>query len=328
MEKFAKWSVKYEKVNPLEADVRVIAKFLNMLFEEKELDVSTIKGYRAAISRVFRFVNNVDLSENLVLRELISNFELERPRTVRLYPKWDLNTVLKALMKGPYEPLSSASNLHLTRKTAFLLLLASGARRGELMALDAKHCLAVNSNKSVFLRPNWKFMAKNFNPSSGKGKFEGFIIHKLEPFVGKDLPEDLTLCPVRALNIYLRRTESRRNGIRQLFLSCDKKPKAAHKNTLSSWIKHTIADAYHTAPENASDLLYRSTHEIRSIAASLAMYSNVAIEDILKQCRWGAQSTFSTFYLKDVSGTCNDVSQFLPLMAAGAVLAQKTEMKA
>ena len=324
---FAKWVVKSENINPLDSDVKVVSKFLNMLFEQKGLDVSTIRGYRASISRVLRFVRGLDLTNSLVLRELISSFELERPCVRKLYPKWDLNTVLKALMRGPYEPLNSASMLHLTRKTAFLLLLASGARRGELMALDVKYCLSTNEDKSVFLKPNWKFMPKNFNPSNGKGKFEGFIIHKLRPFVGNDLPEDLTLCPVRALNIYLKRSEKRRNGIRQLFITCNRIAKPAHKNTLSSWIKHTIAEAYQTAPENATDLLYRSTHEIRSIAASLAAYSNVAIEDILRQCRWRAQSTFSTFYLKDVSGTSKDISQFLPLVVAGSVLPQKSGSK-
>ena len=37
----------------LELDVHSICKFLIMLFEDKGLDVSTIKGYRVVISRVF-----------------------------------------------------------------------------------------------------------------------------------------------------------------------------------------------------------------------------------------------------------------------------------
>ncbi len=48
-------------------------------------------------------------------------------------------------------------------------------------------------------------------------------------------------------------------------------------------------------------LLSRATHEIRAPGASYALFGNTAVEDIMKQCRWAHATTFTTFYLRDVT---------------------------
>ena len=176
-----------------------MAEFLNWLFEVKKLSVSTIKGYRSAIARVMKRSMGVDIFQDNVLSDLIANFHIERPFCPVTLPKWDLNIVLNSLSKAPYEPIISSSLVYLARKTAFLLLLSSGARRGEIHALDSSAIIREAHGNIWWLKPNIKFMAKNFNPATGRGKFEGFKITKLKKLAKDDRLDDC-LCPVRALH--------------------------------------------------------------------------------------------------------------------------------
>jgi integrase len=319
---FSEWCLDQGLDKAEEAPVTLVADFLEHLFTSKGLEVSTVKGYRAAIAKVLKHVHNVNISQDFVIQSLISNFELERPVNVKEFPKWDLTLVLKALTKPPYEPLASATDLHLTRKTSFLLLLASGARRGELHAIDMSQTIELDGGLSVLLKPNLRFMAKNFNPGTGKGFFEGFKITQLITFTGSDLPVDNLLCPVRALNIYVNRTRKKRMNISQLLIACNLRGPArpAHKNSISNWTKNTIADAYGASTESMGSALHRSTHEIRALSASLALLRNCNIEAILKQCRWANQSTFTSFYLREARLINDNLFTIPPLMAAGEVI--------
>ena len=69
---------------------------------------------------------------------LITNFYTDRPVELNLIPQWDLLVVVDALTKKTFESkdTSSVQLKHLTYKTVFLLSLASGARMGEIHALD------------------------------------------------------------------------------------------------------------------------------------------------------------------------------------------------
>ena len=316
---FVKWS-KERNMDPCKASCQEVAAFLTHLFENKGLAVNTIRGYRAALGRVLKHTNQLNLSEHPVMGNLFSNFDRERPVAHTVYPKWDLNLVLAALQRPPFEPLSAVSFLNLSKKNLFLLLLASGARRNELHALDITKIVKVNKDCWT-VRPGDGFKAKNFNPKTGGGSFKGFNVHKLKD----DLEPEGTvikLCPLRALKLYLHRSMSRRRGIKALFITCNPKRevKEAHLNTLSSWIKHIIADTYAIAPEDYASVLHRSTHEIRALSASLALYGNVTIESILQQCRWAHSSTFINHYLRDTSGMCQGLNQFLPLQLVGGLL--------
>ena len=312
---------KKKNMDPMSNSVPQIAEFMNYLFEEQQLAVSTIKGYRSAISRVLNLTGIRDSTEDPHLHALISNFSIERPVNRKNYPSWDLSIVLQSLMKSPYEPIASASLKYVAKKTAFLLLLASGARRGEIHALDASKCVYRNSDKSMLLQPVAGFIAKNFNVVTGKCDFDGFVI--------KELDEQSILCPVRATKWYLRRTKSIRGSIKHLFLTNNLKGlvRAIHKNTLSGWIKRVIAQAYEVEENNKGPLLNRATHEIRAQAASYSLYANVSVENILRQCRWAQHSTFTKFYLREVAGQQGELMVLPPVMSAGTVVNDRKKKK-
>lgn len=319
---FVEWCGLNNVPSPREAPLTKITDFLDHLFIDKELQVNTIKGYRASICRVIKLSGGPNYSDSDTLNELMRSYVLERPKVTSLCPKWDLVLVLDALRKPPYEPLSAASMLDVSKKTLFLLALASGARRSELHALDLKETLVVDGGKAYFLKPTQEFIAKNHNLHNGKGKFEGFKIVNIADYAGPDLAVENTLCPVRALREYLKRSKKRRGNINQLFITCNHKglARAANKNTLSSWAKHVVAGAYSTTTDSGSSVLHRSLHEVRAVSASLAHCHNVSMEDILTQCRWQHQTTFTSFYLRDVKCQKDELHCLPPIQVAGALL--------
>ena len=80
--------------------------------------------------------------------------------------------MIRSLTKGPYETIGAASPKFVAKRTAFLLLLASGAGREEIHALDASKCIYLSQDKEM-LQSVTGFIAKNFNVLS-RCDFDGF----------------------------------------------------------------------------------------------------------------------------------------------------------
>ena len=153
----AKWTVftnkcRQRKINPVLASPRIIADFLLHMFKEKKCQVSTIKGYRSMISNTLKFKSGTNIGSDPIISELIKVFEIQRPIQRSLAPKWDLACVLSSLCKDTHEPLHKASLLHLTMKTAILLMMATAKRVSEIhaLAMDTEHL--DKTDGSVFLR--------------------------------------------------------------------------------------------------------------------------------------------------------------------------------
>ena len=121
------------KVDPFTASVAVVGDFLLHLFDQK-LAISTLEGYRMAIANTLRATSNVEVGRCDTLKALIRNLQIDRVRTRRPPPDWDLSLVLRRLRLPPFEPRRSCSLQLLTWKTVFLLAFASGKRRSELHA--------------------------------------------------------------------------------------------------------------------------------------------------------------------------------------------------
>ena len=153
-----------------------------------KLKPATIEVYRAAITSVLKFAPlDFDPSSSRSVSNLFTRFSLDNPRQTSILPKWDLELVLRSLLKKPFvdesgrsvfkkpfvdesgrsvfkkpfvdesgrsvfkKPFvdeSGRSDLSIplpwfTRKTVFLVALASGARASEV------HTLSRNSDLMV-----------------------------------------------------------------------------------------------------------------------------------------------------------------------------------
>ena len=317
---FSKWC-EGQRLSPHKVSVHHVADFLLFLFKEKEYSVKTIQGYKAAIAGALKFIYHRDLGHDARLSNLIRSFKSERPTQHNPFPMWDLSLVLTALMKDPFEPLASIDLKLLTYKTVFLTLLASGSRRGEIHALDFHSVTHPPNWESVTISPVPGFVSKTQRRDSGASAFSQISIPALSKFTGTDLPEGKFLCPVRCLKIYLARTKEFRRGQRRLFISFQKnKSSDITVNTISIWIKSLLKIIYVAAHEDVSCLAGRSTHAIRSMASSLAYYRNVSVDEILKACTWKCPTTFTDFYLKDLSQVRDEMHVFGPVVAAQTIV--------
>ena len=193
----AKWAVfvrwcESSRVDFRSPSVKQIADFLLHLFQEKNLQPSTIDGYRSAIAdKLGNSSLNVSKDENLT--RLLDSFHRGRPKGRRGIPSWNLSLVLHQLTKAPFEPLRKASLKHLTFKTVFLLALGSGKRRSEIHAWLNKNIRHQADWAKVSLYPSPSFLAKNHLAKEGPECVAPVVIPALAPTLDKSLKEDRSL---------------------------------------------------------------------------------------------------------------------------------------
>ena len=307
--------------DPFKASAPLIADFLLYLFQDKKRRPTTITGYRTAIAGALRSSQGVDYGKDSTLTALILSFFREQPKPVRLFPAWDLSFVLKVLLKAPFEPLHLADMKYVTWKTTFLVLLASGSRRGEVHSFDFKKVRHASKWTSVTLEPHASFVSKTQLRSVGASSFSAVTIPALGPLLGPGSEEERGLCPVRAIKVYLDRTKELREDRQLLFISYKAGHKGdIHKNTISSWIRKLLHWVYSSAPEDVIQMSSARTHEVRALASSMAFRGSMELEEVLKACTWKSANTFATHYLRDVSSFEEDLHSLGPLVAAQSVI--------
>ena len=288
---------------------------------DKQYSHKTVEGYRTAIAGSIKPIAGKDLAQDPFISNLLKSFKRERPRSIQEFPPWDLSLVLFSLIKEPFEPLSEAPLKLVTFKTVFLTLLASGCRRGELHAISYEKFSHAPNWKSVTLHPLVSFISKTQLRSKGASALEPISIPSLAHSLGSDLVEDRLLCPVRALKIYLARTQNMRSGKTRLFISFQPgRSSDISKNTISGWIRSLLHLVYTNANQDAATLCGRTTHAIRSMAASLAFSGQVDLEQVLRSCSWKSHTTFSDFYLKDMTQVKGNLLTLGPVVAAQRVV--------
>ena len=307
----------------------MIASFLLYLWRSLSLSYSSIASYRSMLSVVFRFILP-ELSSHFVLCDLLRSFRLEHPASSSCVPPWDISLVLSFLRGPPFESLSSCSFRDLTRKVLFLLSLAIARRVGELQTLSSQVSF---SGDDLFLTYLPEFRAKT--ESAVRPLPRSFPVRSLPDFVGS-LLDELLLCPVRALRLYLSRTASLPSHPRYLFVSPRAPSRSLSKNALSFFIREVISEAsgrsLPSQPSSSALSASASTssssrplsslraHGVRGVAASWAFHLNVPLASILGSATWSSPSVFSSFYLLDVQFSSSSGYGLGPVVAAGSVV--------
>ena len=112
---FVKWC-ESNQVDFRSPSLKQVADFLLYLFNERQLQPSTIEGYRTDIADM---VGNdlVHFGKDESLTRLLDSFHRDKPKGRRGVPAWNLSLVLHQLTKAPFEPMRKASLKHLTFKT-------------------------------------------------------------------------------------------------------------------------------------------------------------------------------------------------------------------
>ena len=284
-----------------------VADFLCWLRSSRGISVSSIKGYRSMLSAVFRF-HLPALSSHPVLRDLLRSFRISSAERQLRPPAWDLAMVLRYLNSSEFEPLSEASLCALSQKTLFLVALATAKRVGELQALSSVVTF-VRSDTCLSYVP--QFVAKS--ESLTRSIPRSFLVKSLSNFAA-GLDDDLLLCPVHALRIYLDRTRSVAPVRHRLFISPRRPSRAMSKNAVSFFLREVIHAAGTSRPEVGSV----RAHEIRSVSTSVAFHRNWSVSAVLESATWSSVSVFSSFCLLDIQHEYDGIRSLGPFVAAGS----------
>ena len=262
--------------------------FLRSL-HEGGLASTTINSLKSGISVPIKYAFNVDLSDEVFLKVVKACAKLN-PKLPAQPPEWSLEKVLQKA--ASINPNCDDLILH-TRKTAFLLTLASGGRISEIVALKrGEDHIQILPSGGARLTPDRNFLAKHESPTD-----------RWKPWLITPLPEFPPLCPVLALKRYLYLTKHIKEG--QLFRGetndCTLSPKQ-----LGNKIIAFICSA---EPDKKAKV-----HQLRGIGASLNFYEYMNFEDLKIYTGWKSARVFYKHYLKDVQNLS------LPVVAAGKVV--------
>ncbi|KAK7899531.1 hypothetical protein WMY93_020384 [Mugilogobius chulae] len=188
----------------------VILRFLQEALE-KGKSPSTLRGMVAAIKAAR--VGPHKLSQNCC--DLISQFirgalRIAPGRQRSNIPPWELDVVLSALRHDHLNPWSQLSlSGSLLRQLSFLLLCQQSGLESSMLSLYTLIAVGYcQENTGMVLRTN-----PAFHPKVLSGRHGGVTI-QLQPFCppqqGGPDSGDALLCPVRAVQLYVRRTEVHR----------------------------------------------------------------------------------------------------------------------
>ena len=307
-------------------DVRVpmVGDFLVHLRDAKKLKGSTIGTYLTAVSSVLRRTIDISPAQSPELQAMVRSFRLEDQRKVFKPPQWDLNIILKYLSSGACEPLDDVPLETLTIKTVFLVGMATAARVSEIHAIDSTRVSFDDGATGVaHLGLALDFVAKNQGLNE---EARVFHVAPLRSHQDAPHPGEASLCPVRALRCYLRRTQASRGQRKRLFLPLGNKPGEITKNSISYWLKAAILRAYDAAGLPAPT--WARPHELRAVAASMALHSNISVQNIVQGCFWAGDSTFAAHYLRDMSvEDVEGLKSFGPLVLAQQIVNPPTRRR-
>ena len=165
-----------------------------------------------------------------------------------------------------------------------------------------------------------QFIAKTQLAEQGRSCLQPVAIPPLSSILSPDM-EEIKSCPVRALNIYMRRTRGFREDTTRLFIS-HKTGRDIQKGTISGWLKKTVSLAYELStslPREQQQVLKIRAHDIRAFSASWALLKGVALDTILQAGSWKSHTTFTSFYLRDLTqhNLKTDERSIGPLVVAG-----------
>ncbi len=210
------------------------------------------------------------------------------PSRSPLVPSWDLSIILAGFQRGPFEPLDSVELKFLSAKTALLTALPSIKRVGDLQAFSvSEECLVFGPDYShTVLRPRPGYVPKvpTMPLCDQVVNLQALPSEKADPALE-------LLCPVRALRIYVDRTQSFRSS-EQLFVchGGQQKGKAVFKQRLAHWKVDAVALAYQSQGQPCP--LGLRAHSTRSVASSHALAHGA----ICRAACWATPNTFARFY--------------------------------
>ncbi len=253
---------------------------------------STMNVYVAAIAAFCSQQGGQSIGRNAMVVSFLKGARRLHPPRPPSVPPWDLEVVSRALSQPPFEPLTSVGLKELSLKTTLLLALASAKRIGDLHAFSVDSIRFGPGDCSVTLRPRMGYVPKSLS-TPFKTQTVSLSALSSESTASREADAQTSVCPVRALRIYINRSASFRQSD-QLFVcygGCAR-GRAVSKQRLS----HCIVDAI-TAACTSQGLecpLHIRRHSTRAIDSSWAWSRCMSISRYMHCSRL----VFSEYFLQ------------------------------
>ena len=253
-----------------------VLQFFWFLFDKKHFKPGTLAHYRTALTVPLKEKFNIDLKIQAVT-DLVRGMWLERPNMPSQDPHWSLNNVL-TFVENMQEPLSETM---LLRKTALLLLLATGYRISEMHAcVRNEYYCKFGENSSLFIRPHPVFLAKNESPRKRWTHKEIKVLRLNDGSISK-------LCPVTTLKDYLNFTSDKQRGELLLTPGNHQKKLALHQ------LRYHICSLIFQGDDNHS-----KAHDVRTYASSCGLAETMLVGDLVSAFNWSSPATFLKHYIR------------------------------
>lgn len=266
------------KIDPKMPTGNDVARFLAKLFLEDKLAYSTILLHKSAVS-TFCAASAENFSKNFFVHQILKAISLAKPDTHRP-PVFDIKLLFDWLQGTPL----SDTLFDISRRTALILLLASGRRIHDLTLLNiAKGNLLEEPDKITL----WPIFGSKTDSSTHRQSGWTLIKHP-----------DEHICPVHHIKELLRLSIERRaqNNTMNLFISITGIVKPASRTNIANWIKTIFREVNIDAPPG----------RIRSAVASRGWLENRPVDEILKRGNWKSAQTFKKYYCREVQRTDSD----------------------
>ena len=117
-----------------------------------------------------------------------------------------------------------------------------------------------------------------------------FAIQSVSDFAA-GLPDEMLLCPVRALSEYVARTSRFVNRPRRLFVSSRSPSHAMSKNGMFYLLREVIVHS----GASSNDVAAPKAHSIHGIATSSAFFKNWSLSSVLEAASWRSNTVSPLF---------------------------------
>lgn len=264
--------------NFFEASVQNIMSFFTMLFNAGK-KYGTLNSCRSALCLI---LGNKFSQNDKIVRFFKGIYNL-RPNLPKYNIMWDPSVVLDHLKEMfPNENITLEC---LSKKLIVLLALATGQRVQTLSLININNI--EHKNHKIYIKIPEKIKTSSCN--------------SLQPFLILPFFEaNPGICPARTLLDYLKLTKDLRFNNTYLFLSFKKPHREVSTQTLSRWIKTTLADC-------GIDTTIFTAHSTRHAATSAAQNAGANIDTIRKSAGWSDRSkAFARFYNRPIIAKKDD----------------------
>lgn len=249
-------------------DIGVVLDFLAA--ELKNISAyGSLNSMRSALS----LITNVNLGSDPRVKQFCRGASVLKPSRPKYALIWDPDPVVAYLRS--LTPHSSLDRKILTQKLATLMALATAFRVQNLALI--KRANIILANPVIIKIPD-------------RIKTSG--VNRIQPsMVFHIFNECPTLCIASLLHTYMEQTKFLvPSDSDALFITFSKHPKAASAQTISRWIRETLA-------ASGIDTSIFTAHSVRHAATSSAVRLNVPLDEIHKSAGWSKNSsTFAKFY--------------------------------